>query len=58
MPRAKKDGKFLNIYIDKSVSERLEQYCNVTGLTKTKAIERLLSDAFDRVDKIKEQTNN
>lgn len=50
MARAKKDGKFLNIYLEKSVSDRLENYCNETGLTKTTAIERLLTQAFDKED--------
>ena len=52
MSRAKKDGKFLNIYIDRIILEKVEEYCEETGLTKTKAIERILNDFF------KEEMNN
>ena len=30
MPRAKKDGKFLNCYVDKEILEKMEQYCEKT----------------------------
>ena len=42
MARAKKDGKFLNIYIERKILEKLEAYCEKTGLTKTKSVERIL----------------
>ena len=48
MSRAKKDGKFLNLYIERIILEELEKYCEETGLTKTKAIERILEDYFKR----------
>ena len=47
MARAKKDGRFLNCYIDKTVLEQLERYCKETGLPKTTAIERILTCYFD-----------
>ena len=47
MARAKKDGQYINCYIEKDVVETLEQYCNETGLTKTVAIERILTKYFD-----------
>lgn len=42
MPRAKKDGKFLNCYVDRKIFEKLEQYCNETGIPKTSVVEKAL----------------
>lgn len=47
MPRPKKDGKMLNLYIDKKVIDRLERYAEDKGQTKTIAVERLLTKALD-----------
>lgn len=47
MARAKKDGQYINCYVEKDVVEKLERYCNATGLTKTVAIERILTKYFD-----------
>lgn len=47
MARAKKDGQYINCYVEKEVVEKLEQFCNKTGLTKTVAIERILTKYFD-----------
>lgn len=35
--------KVFNLYIEREVLEKLEVYCEETGLTKTKAIERILN---------------
>ena len=43
MPRAKKDGKFLNCYINKEILEKLEQYCEKTSIPKTSVVEKALS---------------
>ena len=51
MPRAKKDGRFFNCYLDSAVLDRLEKYCADTGLTKTVAIERILTNFFNNNDK-------
>ena len=37
----KKDGKILNLYIDKKVIEQLEKYALKKGQTKTIALKRL-----------------
>ncbi len=50
MARAKKNGKYVNYYIDATVVERLEQYCEETGLTKTMALERILKAYFAELD--------
>ena len=46
MARPKKEGKFLNILLEESVAELLEQYCEETGLSKTVAVERILKKAI------------
>lgn len=51
MPRAKKDGKCLNCIIERKIHERLEQYCETVGQTKTLAIERILKQFFDEYDR-------
>ena len=48
MSRPKKDGKALNLYIERDILEKLEAYCEETGLTKTKAIERILNGFLDK----------
>lgn len=48
MARAKKDYQILNIKIERSIYERLTKYAEEKGQTKTKAVERLLSNAMDQ----------
>ena len=48
MARPKKDGETLSLYIDRTVKERLQEYCNETGQTKTLAIERMLTEELDK----------
>ena len=50
MGRPAKDGKALNLYIEAEIADRLEQYCDDTGITKTAAIERILESYFDDRD--------
>lgn len=47
MPRIKKDAKILNIKLATPISDRLEQYCEDSGQTKTVAVERALSAFID-----------
>lgn len=47
MPRQKKDAKILNIKLAKEVSDQLEQFCEETGMSKTIATEKILSQYFD-----------
>lgn len=51
MVRAKKDYKALNIKIESTIYERLENYAEEKGRTKTKAVERLLTKAMDLEEK-------
>lgn len=42
MPRAKKDGKFLNCYVNKNIMDKLEKYCDKTSIPKTSVVEKAL----------------
>ena len=46
MARPKKDGKVLNMKLNMATYENLEQYCEESGLTKTRAVERILNKYF------------
>lgn len=48
--RKKKDGKSLNCVIERSIYERLEEYCEYAGQKKTTAVERILKQFFDELD--------
>ena len=43
----KKEFKSMNILMDIHTREKLNAYCERTGLTMTKAIERILEQYFD-----------
>lgn len=43
----KKEFKSMNILMDIHTREKLDAYCEQTGLTMTKAIERILDQYFD-----------
>lgn len=47
MARPKKEGKAVSLLMDKSLFEQLEQYCEVTYLSKTAAIEKALKLLFE-----------
>lgn len=47
MARQKKDGRYVNYYIAKDIVDKLDQYCEETGLSKTVAIERILGKHFE-----------
>ena len=46
MAKQNKDWKALNIKLDRTVYEQLEKFCEETGLSKTVAVERILSKTF------------
>lgn len=50
MPRKKKDGRFINYYIDRSIFERLERYADDKGQQMTAALERILEEHLDRYE--------
>ena len=47
MAREKKDAKSLNIRISRAVSDPLDRFCEETGMTKTTAVEKILSSYFE-----------
>lgn len=47
MSRQKKDGKILNIKLDREVYEKLERFCKESGQPKTVAVERFLNRCLD-----------
>ncbi len=53
MARAKKDGRKVNYYIDSTLLDRFDKYCEEKGQTKTTALERILEEALDHYDKEK-----
>lgn len=48
MSRPKKNAKILNIKLATPVYNKLEQFCDESGLTKTMAVERVLSQFFEQ----------
>lgn len=50
MARPKKDGVFINYYIQKDIKNRLDKYCDEVGQTNTTAIERILKQFLDKYD--------
>lgn len=50
MPRKKKDGRFINYYIDRTTFKRLERYADDKGQQMTTAIERILQEHLDKYE--------
>lgn len=50
MPRQKKDGRFINYYIDRKIYERLEQYAEDKAQPVTAALERILDEHLTRYE--------
>ncbi len=55
MARPKKDGTYLNVCIKTEVYNRLAAYCEKMGQPKTVAVERILTDFFNKQDKETEE---
>ena len=50
MPRKKKDGRYINYYLDRQIYERLERYADAKGQQMTTAIERILKEHLDKYE--------
>lgn len=50
MPRKKKDGRFINYYIDRTIYERLERYAEDKSQQMTTALERILDEHLTRYE--------
>lgn len=57
MAKPKKDGHYINCYLDRTLYNRLCVYADNKGQTKTMAIERILKERFDE-EKIPEKIDN
>lgn len=55
MAREKKDGRHINLYIEREIIESLEKYCEKVGQTKTVAIERALKQYLAEFQNDKEK---
>jgi len=51
MPRPKKESEFLSCRIDRQVFKKLEELCNESGLSKTKAVEKALEKYYNEFKK-------
>ena len=51
MARQKKDGTYLNVRIETSIYNRLNELCDDAGQTKTTAVERALTEYLDNYEK-------
>lgn len=51
MARPKKDGVYINYYIQKDINDKLDKYCKKVGQTNTMAIERILKQFLDEHDR-------
>lgn len=50
LARKKKDGRFINYYIDRTIYERLERYAEDKAQPMTTALERILDDHLTRYE--------
>lgn len=51
MARRKKNGTYLNVCIESPIYDRLVEFCDNAGQTKTVAVERALTAYLDEYDK-------
>ena len=57
MPRAKKDGRYINLYIDKKIYEQFREYAEKKGQTLTTAFERIVSEHINAQNEEKEKAD-
>lgn len=50
MPRKKKDGRFINYYMDRTIYERLERFADDKAQTMTNALERILDEYLSKYE--------
>ena len=49
MPRPKKDGKYVNIYMDRALAETLERYSAETMIPKTALVEKAVREYLEQM---------
>lgn len=47
MAQIKKNAKVISMKMDKTVSDKLDQFCEETGLSRTVAVEKILDKHLD-----------
>ncbi len=47
MPKSKKDAKKATFYLSNEIIDKLDAYCEETGLSKTAAVERFIKKEID-----------
>lgn len=57
MAREKKDGRYVNFYLDQKIYDRLEKYCNEVGQTKTIAVERSIDQFLNNYYKTENKSS-
>ena len=57
MARVKKESKPFSIRMDKLTFDRLSRYCELSGQSKTLAIERAVNKYIDEYDKRMQKLN-
>ena len=57
MPRAKKDGRYINLYIDQKIYDQFRAYAEEKGQTLTTAFERIVSEYLNAQDDEKEKAD-
>lgn len=50
MPQKKKDAKYLNVHIDRTIYEQFDAFCKKYGYTKTSATERAIAMYIQEVE--------
>ena len=55
MAREKKDGVHVNLYLDRTVMEKLRKYADIKGQTLTTAIERILAERLAQEEEVQEK---
>ncbi|MDY4769697.1 MAG: hypothetical protein SO267_03025 [Lachnospiraceae bacterium] len=54
MPRAKKDGIYLNVRVETPIYKKLQEVCEEAGQFKTTVVERALAAYFEEYDRKQE----
>lgn len=56
MSRQKKDGKYLNVYLDRKTYDEFEKFCIDIGQSKTVAAERALQMYMSEMKQLTQNT--
>lgn len=51
MGRSRKDGVRVNLYIKKDVNNKLDQFCEKTGMARSVAVERFIVSEIEKTEK-------